>query len=258
MGKKSRLKKEKRERQFQEEISDPVKREVRSFLIRQGVDPDQGGQLSYLILTLVNFSIYHFIKERTQLPPIRPDEEKRDEARLKSLHVALEAECLSLGIDYQIVVNELVTGLGTNETLVSQILQKVYGLMDSLTSSKSFDDMTDGQIENPDTWGDSLVQYEERKEDYVEAIKALFDFNLSVVRSDVQNSEQIMPVLDPSEIREKYSIPPGEFDKLVRRATEFLRAAFANYLEMEFHGVRLALDARETMGEIDAKGAMQN
>jgi len=259
MGKKSRLKKEKREKKIQDELRDPVKREVQSFLTRREVNAEEGDQLSYLVLMLVNFSIYRFIKERIQLPSLRPEEEERDGSRLEGLHVALEAECRSLGVDYKEVQDELVAPLGRNEILVGQILQKIYGLLGSLTSSKSFEDMTDGQVENPDTWGDSLVHYEERKEDYFEAIKALFDFNLSVVRSDVPgDGDQTGPVLDPNQIREKYAVDPGVFDKLVRRATEFLRAAFANYLEMEFHSVRLALDARKKMGEVDAKDAIHN
>jgi hypothetical protein len=118
--------------------------------------------------------------------------------------------------------------------------------------------MVDGQIENPDTWQDSLVHYEEREADYFEALKELFDFSLSIVRSEGQGQNgQTTLNGEYNRIREKYDIEPDEFDKLIRRATEFLRAAFANYLEMEFHAVRSAIDAKSKAEDTEIKSPVQ-
>jgi len=209
------------------------------------VEEKKGSTIVYLVSMIVNFMIYRSIKAGIQLPTIRPDEEELDENRLEGLRTDLRSESSGLGLGWQEVMNHLVSPLGGNETLMGQVLRRNYDLLESLISSSSFREMTEGQIENPDTWGDSLPDYKVRQEDYFAAIKEIFALDLAVVRSDAE-WEREPPDLEGTlaSIKGKYKLDGDELEKLRRRATEFLRAAFANYLEMDFQIVRRAIDGR--------------
>jgi hypothetical protein len=245
MGKKSRLKQGKKQRQIEESIKKPVEKETKAFLRMYGVDEEKGATLVFLVSMIVNFMIYRSIKAGLQLPSVRPNEEELDENRLEGLYTDLRSECGDLGLGWQEVTENLVSPSVGNEALVGQVLRKNYDILESLIPSDSFRQMTEGQIENPDTWGDSLTDYEVRQEEYFEAIKEIFSLDLAVVSSDV-DCEREPPDLEGTleKIKGKYRLGADDLEKLRRRATEFLRAAFANYLEMDFQLVRRTLDAR--------------
>jgi hypothetical protein len=245
MGKKSRLKKGKKQYQLEEAIKKPVEAETKAFLKTRRVAVGKAYRLSYLISMIVNFMVYRSIKTGIQLPSVRPNEEELDENRLQGLHTDLGLECGILGIEFQDVIAEVVSPLAGNEVLMGKVLKKNYDILESLIPSENFRQMMEGQIENPDTWGDSLSNYEERKGDYFEAIKELFRYDLSIVRSDVDEGfQEPDPGKKLAQIKEKYGFESEDFEKLRRRATEFLRVAFANYLEIDFQGVRMEVDAR--------------
>jgi hypothetical protein len=245
MGKKSRLKQEKKQRQMEEAIKNPIETETKTFLRMHGVDEEKGATLVSLVSMIVNFMIYRSIKAGVQLPSVRPDEEELDENRIEGLHTDLRSECGNLGVGWQEVMDHLVSPLAGNEVLVGQRLRKNYDLLESLIPSDSFRQMTEGQIENPDTWGDSLTDYEARKDDYFEALKEVFALNLAVVRADL-DGEAELPDLDGGlgKIKDKHRLHTDDVERLRRRGTEFLRVAFANYLEMDFQLVREEIDTR--------------
>jgi hypothetical protein len=245
MGKKSRLKQEKKQRQMEESIKKPVETETKTFLRMHGVDEQKSATLVSLVSMIVNFMIYRSLKAGIQLPSVRPNEEELDENRIEALHTDLRRECDDLGVGWQEVMDHLVSPLAGNEALVGQLLRKNYDLLESLIPSDSFRQMTEGQIENPDTWGDSLTDYETRKDDYYEAVKEVFALNLGMVRADLDGEEEL-PDLDGGlgKIKDKYRLHADDVERLRRRATEFLRVAFANYLEMDFQLVREDVDIR--------------
>jgi len=245
MGKKKRLKQEKKERQIEEAIKKPVEAQLKAFFESRGVDVMKGYRVSYLILMIVNFMTYRSIKAGIQLPSVRPKEEEHDENRLEGLYTDLALECRDLGVSQQEVMSEVVNPLAGNEVLMQKVLEKNYDILESFIPTDNFRKMTDDQIENTDSWGDSLSNYEERKEEYFEAIKEIFGFNLSIVRADMDGElKEMDPVKGLAQIQEKYGFESDDFEKLRRRSTEFLRVAFANYLEMDFQAIRLDVDAR--------------
>lgn len=245
MGKKSRLKKERADREAEEMIQQPVHEATMKFLAERGVDQDEGSELRYLVSMIVNFRIYRSIKTGIQLPVVKPREEELDESRLQELHRELANVCADIGVGLTDVMDDLVAPLSEDEKLVEQVLKKNYDLLGSLVDSESFREMTDGQIENAEAWGDNLSKYEARQEEYFEAIKALFSLDLAVVRSDVDPGMDL-PDMEKKlrEIQETYELGAEDLAKLRRRATEFLRAAFANYLDIDFQRVRRALDTK--------------
>ena len=245
MGKKSRLKKETKQRQMEEAIKKPVEAETKAFLKTRRVAVGKAYRLSYLISMIVNFMVYRSIKTGIQLPSVRPNEEELDENRLEGLHTDLGLECGNLGIEPRDVIAEVVSPLAGNEVLMGKVLKKNYDILESLIPSENFRQMMEGQIEDPDTWGDSLSNYEERKGDYFEALKDLFALDLATVRSGLEGDAGVTDYEGNLEqIKEKYDIEPEDFEKLRRRATEFLRVAFANYLEIDFQLVREEVDAK--------------
>jgi hypothetical protein len=247
MGRKSRHKKEKKERPVEDVIADPVKKETRKFLKAHGLAAggdaeEKGSRLTFLVSMIVNFMIYRFIKAGIQLPSVSHEEEQRDELRLQGLNASLENVCTELGIvPYE--VSDLVSVLARDETLVGQVMGKNYTILELLVPSEAFREMTDGQIENPDTWGDSLSEYASRKEDYFEALKEIFLLNLAVVRTG-SDADASGPDFEGglAEIKNKYHLNTDDLEKLRRRGTEFFMAAFAQYLEMDFQRVRKAID----------------
>jgi hypothetical protein len=245
MGKKSRVKQEKRQHQMEEAIKKPVETETKTFLRMHGVDEEKGATLVFLVSMIVNFMIYRSIKAGVQLPSVRPNEEELDENRLEGLYTDLRGECVNLKVGWQEVMDHLVSPLAGNEALIGRVLKKNYDILESLIPSDSFRQMTEGQIENPDTWGDSLMDYEARKDDYYEALKEIFALNLTVIRADL-DGEAELPDLDEGlgKIKDKHAFHANDIEGLRRRATEFLRVAFGNYLEMDFQLVREEVDAR--------------
>lgn len=247
MGRKSRLKKEKKELPAEDVIADPVERETRRFLKTRGLAAggdaeEKGSRLTFLVSMIVNFMIYRFIKAGIHLPSVSHEEEQHDELRLQGLNTSLENVCTELGIaPYE--VNDLVSVLAGDETLVGQVMSKNYTILESLVPSEAFLEMTDGQIENPDTWGDSLTEYASRKEDYFEALKEIFLLNLEVVRTGSDAGASV-PDFEGglAQIKIKYHLNADDLEKLRRRGTEFFMAAFAQYLEMDFQRVREAFD----------------
>lgn len=245
MGKKSRLKKEKQGKEVTGMVQELVHKETTKFLKERGIDENSGSDLLYLVSMIVNFRIYRFIKSGIQLPVVKPKEEELDESRIQELHRELANICSEVGVNVQDVIDTLVVPLSENEKLVEQVLRKNYDLLGSLVDSDSFREMTDGQIENPETWGDNLAAYEDRQEDYFEAVKALFALDLAIVRSDL-DPEESPPDLEGTleQIRTEHGLEVDDVKKLRRRATEFLRVAFANYLDMDFQRVRRTLDTK--------------
>jgi len=248
MGKKSRLKQERKQKDqsnIKAQVTNPVNLKTREFLNQRGLSEDATEKLAYLTSMLVNFAIYRLIKQSIQLPSVKPEHEKLDGSRIEGLHKELEDECRHLGLEAQEVIDEVVTPLGRDESIVQQILANLYNLLETLIPTENFRKMTEEQIQDVESWGDSLDGYEARKEDYFEALKEIFALNLSVVRSGVDGGSAPVDLhVGLEDIRQHYDLPSNEFEKLVRRATEFLRVSFANYLEIDFQGVRLELHAR--------------
>jgi hypothetical protein len=194
---------------------------------------------------MAGFLVYRSIKEQAKLPVIRPEEEKADESRMEKLGRVLEYKCHQLHIDFQEIISELVFPMAGNKTLVEPILQKVYGMLDSLVPSDSFREGSEKQIENTEFWGDSLTHYADRKEDYFEVVKELFAFVLATALPNAtEDLGKTNPEKELEEIRKKYEIEPDDFWKLRRRATEFFRIAFATHLGIVFQPLREEADEK--------------
>jgi hypothetical protein len=226
--------------EFKEEIRrHPMWREIQEFLEKRGIPIDQSQGLLYVVSMIAGFLIYRFIKEQAKLPVIHPEEEKADESRIKKLGRVLEYECSQLHIEFQEVLSELVFPMAGNKALAEPVLQKIYGMLDSLVLSDNFREGAEREIENTELWGDSLTHYADRKDDYFEGVKELFAFVLANARLDV--TEDLGKTKDEKEleeIREKYGIEPDDFWKLRRRAMEFFRIAFATHLGIVFQSLR--------------------
>lgn len=246
MGRKSRLKKEKTEHQIKEEdMIHPIKVETWAFLKKRNLEMEEASRFLYIVSILVNFFVYRTTKQRFQLPTVRPEEEENDENRLEAILGALQNECSKLGIVSHEVMDELVSPVAEDEALVEPILQKTYGMLESLIPSDSFRQAVENQIEDSESWGDSLIHYEDRKEDYFEATKKLFALDLAIVQSNHSGElEDVGYEQKLEEVRTTYGIEPDDFQKLSRRATEFLRVTFATYFEMDFQHVRDEVDAK--------------
>jgi hypothetical protein len=245
MGKKSRLKKEKIRREFEEEKRYPVKRKIRSFLKKRSITEDQAAVLLSVISMMASFLIYRSIREQSQLPIINPEEEKKDENRMEWLGLVLEHECSELDIEFHEIMDELVYPMSVNKDLIQPIFNRIYRALDQLLPSDNFRETTENQIQNHELWGDSLSHYEDRKEDYFEAVRKLATLTLTVFgKSFDRESGQISCENEIEEIRRTLKIQPVDFQKLRRRASEFLRIAFATYLGLEFQPLRQELDEK--------------
>jgi hypothetical protein len=246
MGKKSRLKKERKERGFGEAIRQhPMKEEISAFLKKRRVAMDEASGLLYIVSLMASFLIYRSIKKHTELPVISPDEEKADQNRVERLGKVLDQECRHLHIESQDIMNELVFPMVGNKALMGPILRKVYEMVDSLIPSDSFRQPTEAHIEDSELWGDSLAQYSDRKDAYFQAVKKLFTLVLAISRAALDDElETIDQEKELEEIRKTHGIEPDDFQKLRRRATEFFKIAFAKYLSIVFQPVREEVDQK--------------
>lgn len=245
MGRKSRIKKNNRQGILKEAMAHPLKGEIRTFLDRRGLATDKDSGLLYSVSMMVNFLIYGSIKERLQLPVIRPEEEEADKNRRERLGIVLGYECRQIGVDFQEVLDELVYPMAGNKVFIEPIFDEVYGMLASLVSSNNFRQTTEGQIESQEFWGDSLTHYADRKEDYFRVVKELFTLVLAVTRSGTGvELEGVSREEKMEEIQKTYRVDPDDFLKLRRRASEFFRIAFATYLNMQFQPVREDIDKR--------------
>ena len=232
--------------EFKEEIRrHPMWREIQEFLEKRGVTIDESRGLLYIVSMMAGFLMYRSIKEQAKLPVIRPEEEKVDESRMEKLGRVLECECRQLHIEFQEIISELVFPMAGNRALTEPILQKIYGMLDSLVLTDSFREGTEKQIENTEFWGDSLTHYADRKEDYFEGVKELFAFILATARPNVtKDVGKTNQEIELQEIRNKYGIEPDDFLKLRRRAIEFFKIAFATHLGIVFQPLREEADAK--------------
>ncbi|MBW2568029.1 MAG: hypothetical protein JRD93_01325 [Deltaproteobacteria bacterium] len=246
MGKKSRLKQEKIKKQSKTAKKHPMETKIHQFLLKRDVDLNNASGLLYIVSMMANFLIFRSIKEHSDLPNIRPEEDKADEKRMEKLGQALSYECEELNIEFQEIMNELVFPMAGNTALVKPILKKIYTLLASIIPSDNFRQTTESQIENPDFWGDSLMRYEDHKKNYFETIKELFALALNVVQYSLDGMEmkEVRHIKKLEQIRETHAIDAHDFLKLRRRATEFFRIAFATYLGIEFQPLREEVDTK--------------
>jgi hypothetical protein len=246
MGRKSRLKKERKEQGFGEAVrGHPMREEIGAFLKKRRVAMDKASGLLYIVSLMASFLIHRSIKKHTQLPVISPDEEKADENRVQRLGTTLEHECRHLHIEPREIMNELVFPMAGNKAVMEPILRKVYDMVDSLIPSDSFRQPTEAHIEDPELWGDSLTHYDRQKEAYFQAVKELFALVLNISRCTLDEaSDSIGHEKKLEDIRKTYAIEANDFQKLRRRATEFYKIAFAKYLSMVFQPVRDEVDQK--------------
>ena len=232
--------------EFKEDIrKHPMWREIQAFLEKRGITIDESRGLLYIVSMMAGFLMYRSIKEQAKLPVIRPEEEKADESRMEKLGRVLEYECHQLHIEFQEIISELVFPMAGNKALTEPILQKIYGMLDSLVLSDSFREAAEKEIENTELWGDSLTHYADRKEDYFEGVKELFAFVLATARPNTtEDLGEITHEKELEEIRGKYGIEPDDFWKLRRRAMEFFRIAFASNLGIVFQPLREEADEK--------------
>jgi len=248
MGRKSRLKRERKQQGIERELRrHPMREEIRAFLQKRRIAMNKAYGLLYVVSLLTSFLIHHSIKKHVQLPVISPEEDKADEDRLERLERVLEYECQQFGIEFEEIMNELLFPMVGNKALMEPILRKVYEMLDSLIPSDSFRQPTEAQIENPDLWGDSLAHYADRKEEYFQTVKELVALVVAVSQSTLDldaESKEIDHQIKLEEIRKTYGIEHGDFKKVRRRATEFYKIAFAKYLSMVFQTVREEVDEK--------------
>ncbi len=246
MGRKSRLKRERKHKGVEKELRrHPMQKEIQAFLQERGIAVKKASGLLYVVSLLTSFFVHRSIKKNIQLPVISPEEDKADEARLERLVSFLEYECQQLRIKPQEIMNELVFPMVRDKALMEPILRKVCEMLDSLMRSDSFREPTEAQIENPELWGDSLEHYADRKEEYFQTVKDLFDLLVGIFRSTLDaGPEEIDHEVNLEKIRETYGVEPGDFEKLRRRATEFYKIAFAKYLSMVFQSIRDEVDEK--------------
>ncbi len=246
MGRKSRLKRERKQQGIERELRrHPMREEIRAFLQKRRIAMNKASGLLYVVSLLASFLIHRSIKKHVQLPVISPEEDKADEDRLERLARVLEYECQQFRIESHEIMNELVFPMVGNKALMEPILRKVYEMLHSLIPSDNFRQPTEAQIENPDLWGDSLAHYADRKEEYFQTVKELVALLVAVSRSTLDaESKEIDHQIKLEEIRKTYGIEPGDFKKVRRRATEFYKIAFAKYLSMVFQTVREEVDEK--------------
>jgi len=246
MGRKSRLKQERKQQGFEGELRrHPMEEAIRAFLKKRGIPINKASGFLYVVSLFASFLIHRSIKQHLQLPVISPEEDKADENRLKGLSGVLEFECQQFRIKPDEIMNELVVPMVGNKALMEPILKKVYEMLDALILSDSFREPTEAQIDNPDLWGDSLAHYEDRKEEYFFAVKDLVALVLAIARSTVEDEPKgIDHERKIEEIRKTYSIEPDDLEKLRRRATEFYKIAFAKFLSMVFQPVRKEVEKK--------------
>lgn len=246
MGKKSRLKRERKEHGLREAITrHPMREEIRAFLKKRHVAVDKASGLLYIVSLMASFLTHGLIKKHTQLPVISPDEEKADEKRLQRLGTVLEHECQHFHIESQALMNELVFPMAGNKAVMEPVLKKVHDMVEALIPSDSFRQPTEAHMEDRELWGDSLAHYGDRKEAYFQAVKRLFTLVLAISRSTLD--EALAPLDHEKElqaIKSTFEIDPDDFQKLRRRATEFYKIAFAKYLSMVFQPVRDEVDQK--------------
>jgi hypothetical protein len=246
MGRKSRLKRERKQQGIEKELKrHPMRKEIQAFLKKRRIAVNKASGLLYVVSLLTSFFVHRSIKKNIQLPVISPEEDKADENRLERLGSVLEYECQQLHINPQEIMNELVFPMVGDKALMEPILRKVYEMLDSLMRSDNFREPTEAQIENPELWGDSLAHYSDRKEEYFQTVKDLFDLLVALFRSTLDGGpEEIDHEVNLEKIRKTYGVEPSDFEKLRRRATEFYKIAFAKYLSMVFQGIRDEVDEK--------------
>lgn len=246
MGKKSRLKREKKLQGFERELKrHPTEETIRAFLRERGINVDRASGFLYVVSLCTSFLIQRSIRQNLQLPVISPEEDKADENRLNGLSGLLTFECEQLRIKPDEVMNQLIVPMVGNRALIEPILKKVYEMFDALIPSDSFREPTEAQIDNPELWGDSLAHYKDRKEQYFLAVRDLVALVLAIARSTVEGEpKKIDHKARIDEIRKTYSIEPDDFEKLRRRAREFYKIAFAKFLSMVFQPVREEVDKK--------------
>ena len=252
MGKKSRLKRERKEHGFIEAITrHPMREAIRAFLKKRHVAVDNASGLLYIVSLMASFLTHRLIKKHTQLPVISPDEEKADDNRLERLGAVLEHECRHLHIESQALMNELVFPMAGNKAVMEPVLRKVHEMVEALIPSDSFRQPTEAHIEDRELWSDSLAHYADRKEAYFQAVKELFTLVLAISRSTLEAEPQTIDHDKELEaIKSTFEIDPDDFQKLRRRATEFYKIAFAKYLSMVFQPVRDEVDQKIGVGAI--------
>jgi hypothetical protein len=245
MGRKSRLKKERKEKGLGRELNrHPMRQEILSFFKKRRLEMNQSAGLLHVISLMASFFIFISIMKQPQLPVINPEENKADKDRLHKLGSALEHECYQLDIVVQEVMDELVLPMSKNEALMEPIIQRIHQMLDSLISSQEFRQGTEAQMDNSELWGDSLKHYGKQKEGYFQAVKKLFALVLAISRASVEEKLEAVDHENRLEkIRKTYGIEPDEFVKLRRRAQEFFRIAFAKHLSMVFQPVRDDVDS---------------
>lgn len=248
MGRKSRLKRERRQRGLAKELKrHPMREEIRAFLEKRHIATNKASGLLHVVSLLASFLIHRSVKKHIQLPVISPEEDKADENRSERLIRVLAYECQQFGIESHEIMNEVVFPMVRNKALTEPILAKVYEMLELLIPSENFRQPTKAQIQNPDLWGDSLAHFADREEVYFQAVKELFALVLAISRSTLDDeSKEIDHQAKLEAIRKTYGIEPDDFEKLRRRATEFYKIAFAKYLSMVFQPIRDTVDKEFT------------
>ncbi len=249
MGKKSRLKKEKRQGELEQALRrHPMEKEIRAFLKKRRLKTHKASGLLHMVTLMASFLTYRSIKNHAQLPVLNPEEEKADRNRVERISKILGYECSQLNIEFQEIMDDLVLPMAENKTLMEPIVNKTYATLESLIPSEHFRQPTEEQIENPELWGDSLEHYADRKEDYFLAVKDLFALVLANARSGHdEKSDEVGHEEEIEQIERTYEIDHDDFQKLRRRATEFFRIAFASHLGIAFQPLRDEVD--EKIGE---------
>ncbi|MDD2391201.1 MAG: hypothetical protein PHP23_15930 [Desulfobacterales bacterium] len=243
MGRKSRGKIIKQQRELEEEKRNPMRRDMRLFLKKKNVKIENAQGMLCLVSVMVDFMIHNSIRTFLKLPGISPEEDQADKNRMSILGKALEYEAAHLKIEMEDIVKNLVYPLTAKTELVYPIMNKILGGLDAMALSDDFRQTTENQIENPDLWKDSLEDYAERTEDYFQALKELFILTIIIIRSSLDaNQSENSYDKNYDDIRDTYRILPADFLKLRRRATEFFKIAFASYLRIEFQPLRDQLD----------------
>ena len=244
MGRKSRAKQNRAEKQSNAIDNHPMIKEIKGFLSKRNIDINNASGLLYVVSMMGNFLIFRSIKEISALPDINPEDNKADENRMEHLGKVLSYECEQLNIEFKETMNELVFPMAGNTKLVKPILTKIYDILDSLIQSDNFRETTENQTENPDFWGDSLADYKNNKKEYFETIKDLFAFFSKVFQYSLDDREMEKHMEKLENIRKTHEIEKDDFLKLRRRASEFFRIAFATYLRIEFQPLREEVDTK--------------
>lgn len=243
MGRKSRDKKEKQLKEQEEEKRNPMYRDMRLFLKKRNIRMEKASTLLYVISVMVSFMMHNVIRKFLKLPGISPEEDKADEDRMMMLGQILEYEAGQLGLNVEEIIQELIYPVTAKRELVDPIVNQIFDQLDAVAVSDSFRETTEHQIQNPEFWEDTLEGFEQREEDYFQALKELFIQMIGIIRSSLREEDRDRNFDEEIEnIRTTYNISPPDFIKLRRRATEFFKIAFASFLRIEFQPLREQVD----------------